>query len=667
MNSCLRIFIIVSIGILFYYPARAQNAVVWYENFSEQPCDSLCTVNGYNGNGGQWKDSLLGTQGNYPNEWYVSCAENGNAVGSCGSGCAGRNTLHVGNIAGSPDASKICPTGDCGAIYDPGQGVGHPSTQTRKRALSPVINCTDFKTMTLSFNYMTNGNGGLDKFELYWFDGTTWDSIAPAKTSTNSCPAPHYGAWTKFTTLLPATLDQNPDVKFGFQWQNNSNGSGSDPSVAIDSIELTGTFLLPPIAGFTPSQNNFCENTCINFTDTSTNFPTSWSWNFGGGATPNTSTLENPSNICFNTPGSYPVVLTATNANGSSNDTVNIVVVPCTMPKASFSIEPQPICYGDCIAVTNNSQDATSYNWNFGGAATPNTSTTENPTVCFNTNGNFHILLTASNSNGSDTAGLTVTVNECLSPAFTVDNTISCTNDCISFTDESTGNPTSWKWSFPGATPATSTQQNPSTVCYATPGVYDIKLTVGNGGGSDSLTKTGYITILQSPIGTINKDTSIRLGGSAQLSASGGSSYQWTPPTGLSDSTDTIPNPVATPSITTTYTVTITGVNGCTTQEQVVITVIQPQLVFVPNTFTPNGDGVNDIFKVYTAEPIASGDLRIFDRWGELLYETTDLTQGWDGTYKGKPMSMGVFVYWYHLVLEDGKNLTGKGDVTLLR
>lgn len=661
------IAIALLLSVLFYCGAHAQT-VIWFENFSNNPCNSLCSVNGYSGNGGNWNETFIGNQGNTANKWYVSCAENGNAIGSCGGGCGGANTLHVGNIAGSPKAATICPTGDCGAIYDYG-GSANPllSTATQKRAESPTINCSDYKNMTLSFNYMTNGQNGLDEFVLYWYDGTNWNSLdTPTKTNTGTCSSPHYGTWTKYSIAMPATANLNPNVAIGFLWKNNNDGIGSNPSVAIDSIELVGTFILPPIANYTPSQNNFCQNTCISFTDKSTNVPTSWSWNFGGGATPNTSTSENPTNICFYTPGSYFVVLTATNSNGSDTAGITIVVTPCTQPKAGFSIsQPSPICYGDCVSFTNTSQNATSYSWNFGGATTPNTSTSQNPDICFNSIGTFHMVLTAINNNGQDTTGLTVTVDDCLVPAFTATNTSECTNYCTSFTDQTTGNPTAWSWSFPGAVPSGSTLQNPAMVCYPVTGTFDVTLTVSNGGGNNSITKNGYITVIQSPVGTVSNDTSIKYGDSAKLFATGGSFYLWTPSIGLSDSA--IANPVATPSITTTYIVNIIGSNDCITQEHVVVIVIQPQLIFVPNTFTPNGDGINDIFKVYTAEPIGSGELWIFDRWGELLYETTNITNGWDGTYKGKPMSMGVYVYRYNITLIDGKNLVGKGDITLLR
>jgi len=666
MKYYLHVVTVWMLSVAYCCSADAQT-VIWFENFANNPCDSLCSVNGYSGNGGNWTEAYINTQGNEANKWYISCAENGNAVGACGSGCDGKkNTLHVGNIKGSPKASLICPTGDCGAIYDYGGAGGINSTQTRKIAESPTINCTDYKNMTLSFNYMSNGEQGLDKFVLYWYNGTTWDSlITPPKTLTNSCPAPHYGTWTRYSIALPASANQNPNVGVGFLWQNNDDGIGSNPSVAIDSIELVGTFILPPIANYTPSQNNFCQNTCINFTDQSTNVPTSWSWSFGGGAIPNTSTAENPTNICFNTPGNYFVVLTATNTNGSDTAGMTIVVTACTLPKSVFSIPSPSICYGDCVSFANNSQNATSYSWNFGGSTTPNTSTAQSPDICFNSIGTFHIVLSATNSNGTDTSGLTVTVTDCLAPAFTATGTNECTNYCVSFTDQTTGNPTSWNWSFPGGTPSTSTQQNPANVCYPNVGVFDVSLSVSNGGGNNSITKTGYITVIQSPKGTISNDTSIKYGDSVKLFATGGVSYLWAPANELSDSA--IANPVATPTITTTYTVSVIGANGCITMERVVITVIQPQLVFVPNTFTPNGDGKNDLFKIYTAEPVSTSDIKIFDRWGELLYETFDITKGWDGTYKGKPMTMGVYVYYYNIQLENGKNLTGKGDITLLR
>jgi gliding motility-associated-like protein len=113
--------------------------------------------------------------------------------------------------------------------------------------------------------------------------------------------------------------------------------------------------------------------------------------------------------------------------------------------------------------------------------------------------------------------------------------------------------------------------------------------------------------------------------------------------------------------------------NGCNDSASVTITVNPTESVFVPNAFTPNGDGMNDVFTVYGSVDVQRVNrLLIFDRWGELVYEATDfppndLSNGWDGSFKGKKLNPAVFVFYAEITLVNGEVVTRKGDVTLIR
>jgi PKD repeat protein len=150
------------------------------------------------------------------------------------------------------------------------------------------------------------------------------------------------------------------------------------------------------------------------------------------------------------------------------------------------------------------------------------------------------------------------------------DSTI-CVGTCINFTDLSTGNPISWSWSFPGANVTSSTQQNPTNICYNTAGNYTVTLRATNIIGVDSLVKTAYIVVSPLPTANAGTDVSICNGSSATLNASGGTSYSWLPATGLSSAS--ISNPVASPGATTNYTVTVTNAAGCSSTDVVIVTV----------------------------------------------------------------------------------------------
>jgi gliding motility-associated-like protein len=145
-----------------------------------------------------------------------------------------------------------------------------------------------------------------------------------------------------------------------------------------------------------------------------------------------------------------------------------------------------------------------------------------------------------------------------------------------------------------------------------------------------------------------------------------GWTFQWEPQNGLSCTT--CANPVAAPFITTTYQLTVTNPEGCSTTSQITIEVENNQIIYVPNAFSPNGDGLNDVLRVFGVS-IKSINFSIFDRWGEKIFsvETSDLNNGWDGTYRGKLLPPNVFVYYLDAEFEDGQRKQMKGSVTILR
>lgn len=220
----------------------------WTETFSNS-CANGCAATGYAGPNGAWTvtdaSPALDACGfaTSPNTWYISGAECGNAVGACGSVCGAADpSLHVSSTT----------IGDLGAAYDAGGwcafGLGGfgDGTPTDKRAESPAINCTGFSTITLAFNYIENGSGTIDDATLWYFDGTVWAQLSnPAKTATG-CGG--QGIWTAYSITLPATANNNPNVKIGFRWVNDDDGVGSDPSFAVDDITLS---IAAPVEQFT--------------------------------------------------------------------------------------------------------------------------------------------------------------------------------------------------------------------------------------------------------------------------------------------------------------------------------------------------------------------------------------------------------------------------------
>ncbi|MDO9187513.1 MAG: gliding motility-associated C-terminal domain-containing protein [Bacteroidia bacterium] len=157
----------------------------------------------------------------------------------------------------------------------------------------------------------------------------------------------------------------------------------------------------------------------------------------------------------------------------------------------------------------------------------------------------------------------------------------------------------------------------------------------------------------------------IEPGISTQLNATGGLTYLWTPTSGLScaDCAD----PLATPVITTAYYVTGTNESGCSGGDTVEISVTQgSEVLYIPNSFSPNDNKLNDLFYAYGTS-IKIFDLQIYDRWGELIFRTNDIKQGWDGKYKGKMVEGGVYVYAVSCEWLSGVEAYRNGIVTVWR
>jgi len=315
------------------------------------------------------------------------------------------------------------------------------------------------------------------------------------------------------------------------------------------------------------------------------------------------------------------VTTTITGSGAIVNSTATVVTSPPTIDStlcrvidstitSNFIANNTIICEGDCINFTDLSTGLpTSWQWSFSGA-TPSSSTDQNPAnICYNDTGAFDVQLIATNTGGSDTLVKTtyIQVDTCPLPSptanFTASDTMICKDSCVNFTDLSTDTPSSWQWIFPGANPSSSTTQNPANICYNDTGVFDVQLIATNANGTDTLTIDSYIVVEKC-------DT----------------------PTLLLDS-----------------------------------------ILFIPNAFTPNGDGDNDILYV-RAKGIKTINLKIYNRWGEKVFESRQTalsgqtaTEGWDGTYRGKPLNTAVFAWYAEVEFLDGDKVYRKGNVTLIR
>lgn len=240
----------------------------WTEGFGTG-CNRGTLASSYTtGPNGAWTILSTGTNDANANQWFVSgtCINTGatNCSGSCLTSASTNATLHVSNShiqVTTPFPYNLAA--DTGSSYLTGglQSAGIYCI-TNTQAVSPAINCTGKNGITLSFIYFENGQAGVDSCTLMYYNGTTWSTLTPGVTRTplGSCASPS-GKWTAFSVALPISANNNPGVKIGFNWINNDDGVGTDPSFAVDDITLSTTPLgiqnhqAPAIQVYTAGKN----------------------------------------------------------------------------------------------------------------------------------------------------------------------------------------------------------------------------------------------------------------------------------------------------------------------------------------------------------------------------------------------------------------------------
>ena len=504
---------------------------------------------------------------------------------------------------------------------------------------------------------------------------------------------------------------------------------------------------------FTNTDSLCFNNNTYDFTGTYSG-PTSptYAWNFGSNST-DQSTQLTAENIHFNTAGNQTVSLTASYKSCTKTKTKSIYVVP--QPKADFDIMQNSACAGLTQSFSNNSTNATSYDWSFGDGES---SVLQDPTYTYAAPGTYTVqLITSAGTNCLDTASKQVTINDSLEVDFMFDDELCISNPTTHFTSVVSG-PSNYtlSWDFGSTATPNISSQNEVDVIYSQPGTFPISLTVNL--GSCSQTKSSSITIFKKPtIGFTFKDklycTPTIVEFTNQSQSQSPLTYYWDlgngqtstqeHPTGIyynsgiysvsltiissAGCVDTLtlkkdslfkifPSPKAdfllsTDSITIcdpevifydlsqdatklvyffgdsvyrsfdanpTYYYTSSGVKypyqivenayGCKdTMRQMIY--VEPFTIFIPNSFTSDGDGLNEFFEAIPTLPVNSWNFMIFDRWGELIFQSSDPNDTWDGTYKGQKVQIGTYTYILETISCEDLNAEKliKGHVNVLR
>lgn len=355
--------------------------------------------------------------------------------------------------------------------------------------------------------------------------------------------------------------------------------------------------------------------------------------------------------------GTVTYTVTGTNTSSGCENTASVDLTVNPAPTVTASADFMEVCLGDPVTLTGGG--ASTYVWDGGGI--------DGVPFTPGSVGSFTFTVTGTSVDGcTDTESITIEVVECetVLSLFTMDPSI-CIGDCITLTDASLGTIESWEWDFgPDATPTTSTEQNPE-VCFNTAGTFNIELTVTNVNGTTSVSNQA-LTVNELPVIDAQRDTIIDIGGTAELMVVGGSggSYLWSPAKDI-DCPD-CDFTLAHPEDSTTYTVVYVDENGCSNSASMFVLVNFIEGVGVPTAFSPNGDGNNDVLYV-RGFGIEALNFVIYNRYGEVVFETSDQNIGWDGTFKNQNENPGVFTWTLQYDLIGGKRGSQKGNTTLMR
>lgn len=449
---------------------------------------------------------------------------------------------------------------------------------------------------------------------------------------------------------------QNPSHTYAAQGSYTVSLLAVSDKGCADSVSKTVDVFDKPVAAFTASE--VCQGNATVFTDgsfISTGSIAQWNYTFGNGQS---STTLNPTHT-YAAAGNFTAVLIVTSNNGCT-DTATQTVVVNPLPQVSFT--GADVCLGNATSFTNNSSissgSISAWNWSFDDG---NTSAQQNPVNTYTAAGNYAVQLTAASDKGcEDSAGVNVsvfalpTVSTAVTPAcFQVNNgTATATG--------ANGTPAySYVWSNGTAGAAAGN---------LLAGNYTVTVSdVNNCTATATATVTepqGPLTVTATPANPV-----IKLSEAVNITLSNsyndaGAAYSVSSAYGLSCVTcaqfDAIPYQ------TTNYFVEVTDANGCEGSGEFTVVVDQSVPVFIPNMFSPNGDGANDAWCVYSMA-VKYMDVKVFNRWGEKVFETNNLNECWDGSYQGKPAGNGVYAYTGTIVFLDNATRQVKGSVTLLK
>ena len=415
-----------------------------------------------------------------------------------------------------------------------------------------------------------------------------------------------------------------------------------------------------------------CETNNILFTDSSvanySNLKNHY-WNFGD-ATDTIISNNNPFTKKYTTVNNYTVSLRVMTDSGCRSAYSTQIINVHYLPKLNFGLPT--IClpdgkgqFTDSTTIGDQSENLFTYLWNFGDPNDATLSLIKNPVHKYVTLGPYSVQLKVTSKDGcvdSLTQQLS-TVYPQPKADFSIRSPEVCIADTIYFYDATTGFTGSiktWKWDLAEGNIATS--QNPSRQ-FVDSGTFKISLFIVDVKGCVSDTAIKTVVVDPYPQLSLLHNLLVLQGGIAQLKPvyyAADSSFNWSPSLYLDSSN--IAYPTTKPLNDITYQLTITGKGNCSVSDTVHVKVLLAPVV--PNAFSPNGDGINDTWVIQYLESYPDCEVKVFDRDGRIVFQTTGYNKPWDGTINGNALPIGT--YYYFLNPRNGRAIIS-GSVTIIR
>ena len=562
--------------------------------------------------------------------------------------CNGLNVQFENNsFGGSTYAWDFGVTGittDVSTSFAPSYTYPAPGIYQAMLIVNPGQNCTDTAYMTVNVNNVLDVS--FTSQDSLCILGNNFDFVGITNGPAGTTFSWDFGANASQAT---ATSQNVNNITF--------NTSGSIP-ITIDATfgvcESTYTnsiYIFPePIAEIALPVGYECDGLTVTFGNNSTG-TSIYSWDFGvTGVTSDTSNVFEPT-FTFPAGGTYTVKLIGS-SNGSCVDSTTVSITVNELLTIAFT-------HNDSLCITGNSfnfdgsmtgPNFTTYLWNFGpNASIPSSTNLDVTGVVFDTFGTFPITLTASFNSCTESITHSIFIFREPTLNFRVEPGPRCVPALVQFTDLSVADsPISYLWNFGDG--GTSTLQNPSHL-YTEVGIYSVSLNITTAEGCiDTLfmLQQDLVTIHQAPTSLFNVDpiqTDIchaEITFSDQSSGASSIFYWFDDSTYFSNEANLIYN----------YTTSgwhrpmqvATNEFGCSDTSYKEL-YIEPFIIFIPNTFTPDGNEFNNDFNAKFALEVLEWEFKIYNRWGELVYTTSNPQYGWDGTFNGKLVQEGVYAY----------------------